>query len=130
MRKIQFQGEKNMCVKSEASTLLREIVAPPWPGESVKALIRRASRKSGLTVSRATKLWYGLCARIDAEEIDRLRELAGNAKTGGAASATIIVDREYFESVKASLADLHRKVDALQSKVAVENARRAGGLAR
>jgi hypothetical protein len=60
-------------VKAEAASLLREMVAPPAPGESVKALIGRAARASGLSFIRAKKLWYGEAQTILAEEMDALR---------------------------------------------------------
>jgi hypothetical protein len=63
-------------VESEASSLLRVIVAPPVPGESVKALIGRAARRCGLTFSRARKLWYGEARAILATEMDALRAAA------------------------------------------------------
>ena len=62
-----------MSVESEASSLLRAIVAPPFPGESVKALIGRAARKGGLTFIRARKLWYREARAILASEMDALR---------------------------------------------------------
>lgn len=64
-----------MSVEFEASRLLRDLVAPPYPGESVKALIGRAARRAGLTFIRAKKLWYGEVrdGAIRAEEMDALR---------------------------------------------------------
>jgi hypothetical protein len=63
-------------VKAEAASLLREICAPPAPGESVKALIGRAARASGLTFIRAKKLWYGEAANVLAEEWIALQQTA------------------------------------------------------
>ena len=72
--KSSRNGESAMSsVASEASNLLRAIVSPPRPGESIKAMIGRSARKAGLSFIRAKKLWYQEAARIDCEEMDRLR---------------------------------------------------------
>ena len=67
-------GENCVSVRAEAADLLRDLVAPSTPGESVKALIGRAARTSGLTFIRAKKIWYGEAQSILAQEMDALRQ--------------------------------------------------------
>jgi hypothetical protein len=59
----------------------------------VKAAIRRASRRLGLPFSRARDIWYGDARRIDAEEMDKLRQEAEKA-----ALAQAIVAIEFLKS--------------------------------
>ena len=66
----------SVSVRAEASSLLRALVAPPAPGESVKALIARGARRAGLSFERARKLWYQEAGRILADEMDALRAAA------------------------------------------------------
>ncbi len=62
-------------ITDEAAFLLREIASPGIPGESVKAAIGRAARKSGLAYGRIRRIWYGL-AVIEAQEMDKIRSIA------------------------------------------------------
>ena len=123
VRKDSFPNEKIMSVQCEASNLLREIVSPREPGESVKALWLRASRKTGISFSRITKLWYGLPARIDAYEMDTLRRAAAARKGNGKekANGTEVVDREYLKILEARMDELHRKIDELLSRDPLAN---------
>lgn len=61
---------------AEASTLIRRAAEPRPVGDSVKAAIRRAARRIGLSFTRAKDIWYGDARRIDAHEMDALRNLA------------------------------------------------------
>ena len=126
-----------MSVSVEASSLLREIVSPREPGESVKALWLRASRKTGLSFSRVTKLWYGLPARIGAEEMDVLRRAAAGKRVEAGSGAVDGRERERIRELESSLAELHalvaasnRKLDALLAREAVEAPRESGVLVR
>jgi hypothetical protein len=60
----------------EARTLVRQCAEPCPAGDSVKAAIRRASRRLDLSFSRTRNMWYGDARRIDAQEMDRLRQAA------------------------------------------------------
>jgi hypothetical protein len=48
--------------------LVRDAAWPGEPGESVKAAIRRASRRLGLAYSRAHQHWYGRARTVPAAE--------------------------------------------------------------
>ena len=63
----------------EAQTLVRRCAKPSSTGESVKAAIRRASQLLSLPFSRVRNIWYGDARRIDAHEMDRLRQAAERA---------------------------------------------------
>jgi hypothetical protein len=64
----------------EAQILVRRCTEPRPPGDQVKAAIRRASRRLGLPFTRTRDIWYGDARRIDAEEMDRLRQGAEDAE--------------------------------------------------
>ena len=70
----------------EAQTLVRRCAEPRPAGDLVKAAIRRASRQLGLSFTRTRDIWYGDARRIDAEEMDRLRQGAENAELAQAAA--------------------------------------------
>jgi hypothetical protein len=65
-----------MSASCEAAELVRRCAEPSLPGESVKLLIRRAARRTGLSASRVKAIWYREAASILAPEMDRLRELS------------------------------------------------------
>lgn len=58
----------------EARALVRRVAEPRLVGDSVKTAIVRAAARLGFPISRTKDLWYGDARRIDAEEMDRLRE--------------------------------------------------------
>jgi hypothetical protein len=64
----------------EAQTLVRRCAEPRPAGDQVKAAVRRASRRLGLSFNRTRDIWYGQARRIDAEEMDRLRRRAENSE--------------------------------------------------
>lgn len=66
-----------MSVSVEASQLTRRCAEPVHAGESIKALIRKVSRKTGLPASRVKGFWYQEAKAIRAEELDLLRRKAG-----------------------------------------------------
>lgn len=57
----------------EAASGLRRLAEPIPAGDRIKAQIARAARKAGLTYSRAFEIWYGRARRIDAHELDAIR---------------------------------------------------------
>lgn len=72
-----------MSASIEARELVRQIVEPCRAGESVKALIRRAARVTGLSFGRVRSFWYGQARAIRAEEIDKLRQAVGASNGSG-----------------------------------------------
>ena len=75
-----------MCAKSsensqmsceyEAAILVKRIAEPRQVGDSVKAAVMRSAQRLGWKPSRTREIWYARARRIDAEEMDELRELA------------------------------------------------------
>lgn len=65
---------------AEAQSLVRRCAEPREAGEGVKAAIRRASRRLAFPYTRTKDIWYGDARRIDACEMDRLREETLNAE--------------------------------------------------
>jgi hypothetical protein len=63
--------------RTEAAQLLREVAAPLFPKEKVKSRIGRAAKQLGWTFVRTHKIWHKNAGRIDAHEMDALRELTG-----------------------------------------------------
>ena len=64
----------------EARALIRQCAEPCMAGELVKESIFRASRRLEMPLSRARDIWYGDARRIDADEMDRLRQEALNSE--------------------------------------------------
>jgi hypothetical protein len=82
----------------EAQTLVRRCAEPRPAGDQVKAAIRRASRRLGLSFTRTRDLWYGDARRIDAEEMDRLRRGAENAEFAQAVAGIEVLRNRMLES--------------------------------
>jgi hypothetical protein len=53
--------------------IMRIAAGPRLAGESVKEVVRRASRNLGWTFSRSRDLWYGTARRVEVGEMDKLR---------------------------------------------------------
>ena len=66
---------------SEAATLIRVVAGRRREPESVKASIYRAAESLGWSVSRTKDIWYRAARRVDAEEMDALREAARRRET-------------------------------------------------
>src|SRR5258705_13259522 len=64
---------------TEAKALVQRCAEPRLAGDQVKAAILRASRRLGLSFNRTKDIWYGDARRIDAEEMDMLRQAAFRA---------------------------------------------------
>jgi hypothetical protein len=73
---VTASESKPMSSAAEMTTLLKVVAAPAEPGESVKAVIGRASRRLGWSWGRTKRLYYGEARRIDAEEMDLARAKA------------------------------------------------------
>jgi hypothetical protein len=64
----------------EAQFLVRKCAAPGPVGDTVKAAIRRSSQRLQLPFTRIKNIWYGEARRIDAKEMDQLRQVADEAE--------------------------------------------------
>lgn len=75
MRRCDLSAENSekMC---EAATLVRAAAEPAQIGEKVDQQIQRSARRLGWLTSRVREIWYGRARRIDAHEMERLREVA------------------------------------------------------
>jgi hypothetical protein len=82
----------------EAQTLVRRCAEPRPAGDQVKAAVRRASRQLGLSFTRTRDIWYGDARRIDAEEMDRLRQVAENAELALAVAGIEVLRNRMLES--------------------------------
>lgn len=67
--------ESEMSSVAEAAELLRR-VAGPEEGRKTKGLIRDAAKLAMFSYTRTKDIWYGDARRIDAKEMDRLRDVA------------------------------------------------------
>lgn len=104
-----FSSEKSercgqMSAPSEASGLVRRVAEPRPVGDSVKAAIRRASRRLGFSPSRTKDLWYSNARRIDAEEMDALRRAARQRREEDNARADACLAIERLVALRAALA--------------------------
>lgn len=108
----EVQSERSeMSSVSEASSLVRRVAEPRDVGDSVKAAIVRAARRLGFPFSRTKDLWYGDARRIDAAEMDRLRDLAAKRE------AALLRDKILAARnlLAAGDAEFHRpQIDALE----------------
>ena len=77
-----FQAERSDMSSSvsEAQTLVQRVAAPRGVSDSVKAAIVRAARRLNFPFSRTRDIWYGHARRIEAAEMDRLREEAAHVE--------------------------------------------------
>ncbi len=96
--------------------VLELLAAPAIPGESIKSVFARIAWRGGISRSKAEKAYRGYTV-LRGDEWDRVNEAAKTAS--GAQSDTIVLDRATFEQLKSSLADLHRKIDALNSRASL-----------
>jgi lipopolysaccharide/colanic/teichoic acid biosynthesis glycosyltransferase len=71
----------------EAQILVRRCAEPRPAGDQVKAAVRRASQRLGIPFSRVRDIWYGDARRIDADEMDMLRQEADKAELAQAVAA-------------------------------------------
>lgn len=70
---------------AEGQALVRRCAEPRPAGDQVKAAVLRASRLLKFPFSRTRSIWYGEARRIDANEMDRLRQEAAKADLARAA---------------------------------------------
>ena len=87
-------------VANEAGLLVRRVAEPRPIGDSIKAAIVRTARRLGFSYTRTRDIWYGNARRIDAAEMDRLREYAGR-REAQIAIENMVVLRERLASTDA-----------------------------
>lgn len=108
-----------LCDVAQASALIREVA--PIEGATVGERILYVARKLGWRHSRAREIWYEQARRIDAKEMDQLREARKTRKLQEATN-------EYRElrariarieaALLASDENFHRpQIDALQQSI-------------
>lgn len=109
-------------VTQEISALLRQLASPVEAGESVKACIRRASMRSGLSFNQTKKCWYREYRSIPAHIADQIRERAADheRKLKQSALQTLLAmqrsDPDLFrESIEALGDILHRQGEGRRS---------------
>src|SRR5579871_5812715 len=113
-----------MSASAEASRLIRRCAEPVSAGESVKALIRRASARAGLPFPRGRALWYGEARSVRAEEMDLLRKRAG-AEPARERSADGLLDAAAIEDFAELMARLER-IEAFMARLDSRMARGTG----
>lgn len=67
--------------QAEARRMVELIAGPMRLGENVKSALARVARATGLGDRRVRSIWNGEARRIDATEMDRLRQVALDART-------------------------------------------------
>src|SRR6202042_2432303 len=82
----------------EAKILVRRCAEPRPAADQTKAAIRRASQRLDLPFSRVRDIWYGDARRIDAHEMDRLRQVADNAEFAQAVAGIEVLRNRMLES--------------------------------
>lgn len=61
-------------VADEMQVRVRRLAFPGEPGESIKAVLGRVARRSGVTFNEAKRLWYREWRRVPADIADKIRE--------------------------------------------------------
>jgi hypothetical protein len=87
VRVTKFPNSSYTASIDEAQTLVRLCAEPRPAGDQVKAAVRRASQRLGIPFSRVRDIWYGDARRIDADEMDKLRQEAEKAELARAVAA-------------------------------------------
>lgn len=115
MLKKRLEGVSRMSAAlCEAQKLLREYIAPPVAGESMKVRIARAARCVGFTYTRTGTLWYGNARRVDGEELDMLRAAA--VKKAAPINADKVNGHDFWGTVtelRAQITELRSHVERL-----------------
>jgi|SRR5882672_147411 len=91
MSEIQSKNVEMSSI-SEARDLVR-IIGTSREG-SVKGAITYAARRLGWAYSRTKNIWYNDAKRIDAHEIDRLREVEREVARERAIASMVVLRRE------------------------------------
>lgn len=61
-------------IADEMQARVRRLAFAGEPGESIKAVLGRVARRSGVTLNEAKRLWYREWRRVPADIADRIRE--------------------------------------------------------
>jgi hypothetical protein len=96
----------------EAQTLVRRCAEPRPAADSVKAAIRRTSQRLDIPFSRVRDIWYGDARRIDAEEMDMLRQEAEKAELAQAVAAIETLRNKVLASPSSASQQLITSLDA------------------
>ena len=99
-----------MSCEYEAIQLLKRAAGPSEFGNGVKAAIDRAARRLGWKFNRVREMWYGRARRIEAREMDQLRELSRQqaARYERIANAMGEVDSDFYGQEINALVDMAR----------------------
>ena len=118
--------KSEMSSVGEARMLVRRIAEPREVGDSVKAAIVRSAWRLGFRFGRTKELWYGHARRIDAREMDRLRERAASAQRDADVARLralhhrlAATDASFYRAEIAALDDLLRRMGAGDGALAV-----------
>lgn len=115
-----------MSASVEASRLIQSLVGEVKPGTKVKTLIHRAAHILGWSDSRAFDVWYGKARRIDAEEMDALRQAAqlkGRDDAGRSEHKELL---EHIREIKERLVQIEQELGRAQADAGVLGNRRSG----
>lgn len=110
----EFVSEKpELSSECEACNLLKR-AAVPQAGESVKSAINRVARQLRWNFARTKAIWYGEARRIDAHEMDKLRQLAAEQaqRYRRLADAMRNVDPEFYDDEIVALVSAAQKLGA------------------
>lgn len=109
----------NMSSVAEASALLRRVAGPREAGDSVKLLIRRASKRLKWSFTRTKDVWYRDARRIDSIEMDRLRDKVAELEARQAIASVVALrqrlaeaDEDFHGPTIAALDDALRRMGA------------------
>jgi hypothetical protein len=94
----KLQNSLYTCSIDEAQALVRRCAEPRPAADQVKAAIRRASRRLDIPFSRVKDIWYGDARRIDAHEMDKLRQEAEKAELAQAVAGVEVLRNKMLES--------------------------------
>jgi hypothetical protein len=94
----KLQNSLYTCSIDEAQALVRRCAEPRPAADQVKAAIRRASRRLDIPFSRVRDIWYGDARRIEAHEMDKLRQEAENAELAQAVAGIEVLRNRMLES--------------------------------
>jgi hypothetical protein len=104
----------------EARHLVHRCAEPRPVGDSIKAAIYRSAKRLGFTFSRTRDLWYANARRIDAWEMDRLRERAAGAEIKQAMAGLEILRNRLSQMPSPACRELVAGIDAALHALARE----------
>jgi hypothetical protein len=108
----KLQNSSSTSSIDEAQTLVRRCAEPRPAADQVKAAIRRASQRLDLPFSRVRDIWYGDARRIDAHEMDKLRQEAEKAELAQAVAAIEFLKNKILASPSSASQQMITSLDA------------------